>query len=226
MGDNLGIHKEDTSRYYNSFAMVKQLVVVDDNCFPYRLLGYPTDGENYGARFTSLSPKPSIDSIYAAVIPLPEKAFLPPGKARALCYRYFDHPDASSLIDAVLKELSCTGEKLVARLFLTTATSFKKRKQLCASGTLGGEADTLSLLPVDLNLPHFVWVMEVSPLGQYKSGFCVGEVVLDASVSEDECDYVYLRVGKTVLRGSQQDSFSAGLLRFPQYTHNLGERDA
>ena len=233
VGDNLGIHQPENARFYNSFTMVKQFVVVDDNCFPYALLGYPKDpsdpgeDENYGSRFTTLAAhQPSINSIYAAVIPLPEKAFLPPDTARRLCYKYFDHADARRLTDDVLKDLKCLGEPLVARQFLTTANSFKRRKKQCATGELGGQPDKLALLPVDLVLPHFMWVMEISPLSLYKQGFCVGEVVLDASASEDESEYIYMRVGKTALRGNKVKPFAPGLLRFPQYTHNLGERDA
>jgi hypothetical protein len=237
VGDSVGIHAKDQilrngvlsdTRFYNSFALVKQFVVVDDNFFPYTLLGYPTDAQNYGKAFTrQLNPVPSIDSIFAAVVPLPEKAFLPADKARTLGYRYFEHRDAAPLIDSSLVDLKVpSGEPLIARLFLTTASSFKARKRLCGSGPLGGSADVLALLPVDLNLPHCVWVMEISPLSLYKDGFCVGEVVLDASASEDECDYIYMRIGKTVFRGGQQKTNNAGLMRFCQYTHNLGERDA
>lgn len=200
---------------------------MDDNFFPYVLLGYPADPGNYGQAFAGqLNPVPSIDSIFAAVIPLPEKAFLPAGKARTLAYRYFEHPDAASLIDDTLTGLKVpSGEALIARLFLTTATSFKARKRLCATGKLGDAADTLALLSVDLNLPHFVWVMEISPLSLYKSGSCLGEIVLDASANEDECEYIYMRIGQTVLRGGQQGEKGDGLSKFCQYTHNLGERD-
>ncbi len=236
VNDSVGIHARDKilrngvlcdTRFHNSFALVKQFVVVDDNFFPYVLLGYPTDAQNYGQAFAGqLLHVPSIDSIFAAVVPLPEKAFLPADKARTLGYRYFEHPDAASLIDNSLAGLKVnSSEPLIARLFLTTASSFKARKRLCG-GELGGVADTLAFLPVDLNLPHFVWVMEISSLSLYNTGSCFGEVVLDASTSEDECEYIYMRIGNTVFRGGQQESNSSGLLRFRQYTHNLGERDA
>jgi len=221
---DLGLHTVDKSRYHNSFSLVKQFIAVDDNFFPYQLLGYSSDRENYAKAFKRSTYIPSLESIIAAVVPLPEKAFLTPQKARKLAYTYFDR--ASAKIDDVLKELNCTGEPLVARLFLTSTVSFKKRKRRCAIGKLGEGPDALSLLPVDLNLPHFVWVMELSPLSLHNSGLCVGEVVLDASASEDECEYVYLRIGKTVLRGAQEGVFAPGHIRFAQYTHNLGERDA
>ena len=234
--DTVGMHAKDRilqngvlvdTRFYNSFALVKQLIVVDDNLFPYRLLGYPADPNNYGkASKGQLDHVPSIDSIFAAVIPLPEKVFLPADKARTLAYRYFEHNDAALLIDEALANSKVPSEEaMIARLFLTTATSFKARKRLCAEGKLGAAADELALLPVDLNLPHFVWVMEISPLSLYKNGYCLGEVVLDASTSEDESEYIYMRIGQTVLRGDDQKKKETGLYRFHQYTHNLGECD-
>lgn len=68
--------------------------------------------------------------------------------------------------------------------------------------------------------------MEISPLSLHKKGLCLGEVVLDASTSADECEYIYMRIGKTVFRGGQSKTNSAGLMSFCQYTHNLGDRDA
>ena len=67
--------------------------------------------------------------------------------------------------------------------------------------------------------------MEVSPLASYKDGFAIGEVVLDATTSKTECEFVYLRVGKTVQRLDNEDTDNLASDRFPQYTHNLGERN-
>lgn len=226
LSDHLCTHAVETSRFYNSFLLLKQFIVMDDNFFPYQLLGYPSDPDNYGQHFTRLTPTPSIESIFAAVVPLPEKAFLPPRQARALAYRYFDHADGNRLLDDALELLNVKqDDPLIARLFLTSCISFKKRKRLCAEGSLGEAPDDLSKLPVDLNLPHFIWVMEISPLSVYNKGLCIGEVVLDASASEEECEYIYMRVGKSVLCGDKESVYEDGLVSFPQYTHNLGERE-
>lgn len=46
---DVGKHKpEEGTTFYNSFALMKQYVVVDDNYFPYRMLGYEYDPDNYG----------------------------------------------------------------------------------------------------------------------------------------------------------------------------------
>lgn len=224
VNDHLGLHTVDRSRYFNSFALVKQFVAVDDNFFPYQLLGFKDDDDNYAHVFSSPDKKytPSLESIIAAVVPLPEKAFLTPQKARTLSYEYFNQVSAE--IDDVLKELNCGGEKLVARLFLASTNSFKRRKLRSAMGMLGNGPDRLSQLPVDLNLPHFVWVMELAPLSLHNAGQCIGEVVLDASSSEDECEYAYLRIGNTLCRDDLRVSHRGESLTFPQFTHNLGEK--
>ncbi len=217
--------KEVETKFYNSFSMVKQFRIVDDNFFPYQLLGYPTDPKNYGNRLKNiLKPTPSIDSIYAAVIPLPEKAFLPPDKARQLGYEYLSESLAEQLLGETMNELGRSSEEpLIARLFLTSSIAFKARKRQCATGELGESMDSLAMLPVSLSLPHFIWVMEISPLCDYNDRYCIAEVVLDASISEDEAENVYMRVGKRIIKGDDVADFNAGALRFPQYTHNLGE---
>ena len=216
----------ESLRFHNSFSLLKRFVVVDDNFFPYQPLGFKADPENYGNAFTNLDPRPSIDSIYVAVVPLPEKAFLPAREARRIAYRHLeDDQEAVSLVDSALDELSVpTGEPLIARLFLTSSISFKKRKRECAEGFLDGQADSWSFLPVDLNLPHFVWVMEISSLSLHLQGKAFGEVVLDASSGPDECDIIYMRIGSSVMREGELFSYDDALVQFPQYTHNLGER--
>ncbi|MGD0088939.1 MAG: hypothetical protein ABSE73_03395 [Planctomycetota bacterium] len=228
--NHVGIHSKDTGQFYNSFSLVKQFIVVDDNFFPYRLLGYSSDPDNYGAVYKGtglFTETPSIDSITTAVVPLPEKAFMPPDIARRLAYNYFGHHSAQNLTTGLLEKLKIPpDEPLIARLFLTSGSQFKKRKRQSSAGGVGGVPDRLAMLPVDLRLPHFIWVMEISPLTLYNQGLCFGEVLLDASANEAESEYIYMRLGNTVFCGGEQSPCDDGLLQFVQYTHNLGERDA
>lgn len=219
-------HKPDAgTRFFNSFALVKRFIAVDDNYFPYRLLGYRSDPDNYGKAFAKvLDPVPAIESLYAAVVPLPEKAFLTPGRARKLAYLYLKQI-RSKIDEAVQGAGGDAGEPLIARLFLTSLVGFKDRKRLACFDRPGFPADVMAQFALDLNLPHFVWVMQVSPLTLHNQGWCVAEVVLDASANEYESQPVYIRVGRTLIRGGQEKVVSAGLWRFLQYTHNLGERD-
>ncbi|MCX5675021.1 MAG: hypothetical protein NTX87_08430 [Planctomycetota bacterium] len=232
---DVGSHQPDEgTSFYNSFALVKQFVVVDDNYFPYRLLGYQADPDNYGVALKSGMPRyPSIESLYAAVVPLPEKAFLTPRKARKLAYAFWGK-NRGKLDQAVKEAGGAAADPLIARTFLTSSVAFKAQKRLCClpqgdrpAGWLARfQADWLARFPVDLNLPHFVWIMEVSPLSLYNQGLCVGEIVLDASANEYECEPIYARMGRMLIFGGQEKTQAAGLCGFPLYTHNLGERNA
>lgn len=229
-------HTLDTSRpiqefrdgnFYNSFCYVKQFVAMDDNFFPYQLLGFNDDVDNYGKIFSSVLPHgASIEAICAMIVPLPEKAFLPADIARSLCYKRFGDPDATKLIKATLEDGLGLDKRtqLVARMFLTSSISFKARKRLCVTGDIGPLPDVLASAPIDLSLPHFVWVMELAPEESYSRGNCIAEVVLDASESEDECKYIYTRIGRHVTRDGRTASSENAPREFCQYTHNLGER--
>ncbi len=118
----------DEHGFYNSCCLLKRYIVVDDNLFPYQELGYKGDAENYGQVYQSLPHFPCIDSVLAAVVPLPEKAFLPAKYARKLCYNWYDRPESRQHIVNVTLSIVCLeSETLIAMLFLTSSTSFKKR---------------------------------------------------------------------------------------------------
>jgi len=141
--------------WIDSSGFLKQFVVVDDNWFPYQLLGYQNDPDNYGQHTPA---KYSLEGLRTAVCPLPEKVYLPSEKARAQC-------------EALLKTLLTThstdvmaGEAgpLVTRLFVTSTWALKRRK--LEKGLAGGKVtDPFAVKIADMHLPHFVWIMEVSP---------------------------------------------------------------
>jgi len=198
--------------FIDSSSFLKQFVVVDDNFFPYQRLGHRGDPQNYGKRYRKR--KYDISSIVTAVCPLPEKVFLLADKARERTLEY---------CKGYSKMLSATGKPpFVTRLFLTTNPSFKRRKLEAASG--GPQFDFLSSFVAQFNLPHFIWVMEVSPLNLYKRGFCTTEIVMDATCGVLEDASIFMRIGDTLIIDGKQNTVSGNPKHFPQYTHNLGER--
>lgn len=209
----------DSDGCINSSAFLKQFVVVDDNCFPYQTLGYRDDPENYGRTFASA--QYSIESIFAAVCPLPEKVYLPADKARQQACTILSELRATYSDEVNLGH----DEPLVVRLFATTSSSLKRRK--VANLVHDGKIDPWSLKVSQLHFPHFVWVMEAGPLSEYRQGNCSTEIVLDATANSMETAILYARAGSIFV-------LTDGLLRttkplntvqtFPQYTHNLGER--
>lgn len=213
-------HKPSPAGFHNSAAFVKEYIVVDDNFFPYQLLGYqgaqqyyrPTD---YGGMRT----QPSIDAIFAAVVPLAEKAYLQPHDARDRADRFLKQAAPTGWVRETVNSLGCAGQPLIARQFLTTASAWKGRKR---DAYLDNPQDTLLSYPIALNLPHFIWVTELSVLDKYKQRQCFGEIVVDATLGKLEWQPIYTRIGRYLDKsGKCQHDSSAGLC-YPQFTHNLG----
>jgi hypothetical protein len=209
--------KLDALGTVSSAAFLKQFIVMDDNFFPYQLLGYPGDAQNY---FAGLTPSYDINSIATAVCPLPEKVYLPASGARRQAR-------------AVLKELLAAHAKsefsaedehepLVTRLFFTSGASWKRRK-LASANADPASVDQFAAFVANIHLPHFVWVMEISPKSLYNKGLCSAEIVLDATANELEEFPIYARVGSTMLLDGKKKNLPGNPAIFQQYTHNLGE---
>jgi hypothetical protein len=207
--------RTDPPGFIDSSEFVKQFVVVDDNYFPYQLLGYRNDPENYARK----EGRYSIESIDGAVCPLPEKVFLPVEYARKRAFEWY-YQKAKD-IKKRLERLG--GPPWVARLFLTTGVAFRKRK--LAMSQEGEKQDWLNYWVTDLALPHFIWVMELSTLAQYRAGKCTAECVIDSTAGIDENCVIYSRIGKDLFFRDAWWSYPEQPDTFSQYMSNLGVPD-
>lgn len=213
---DLSTRPKENNGFIESADYWKQLVVVDDNAFPYALFGKRSDRSNYQRLF--VGPTKGMEDIITAVCPLPEKAYLPARIARHKLMKVARDQKIAALLRAGKRD------PLVTRLLLTTSTSLKKRK--CASMRHGSVPDSLSTLAASLALPHFVWLLQVAPVSVYKAGFATGEFVLDSTVGQMEDGILFQRVGnKAFIQGQTYDD-PGGPTEFPLYTHNLGEHGA
>jgi hypothetical protein len=198
--------KPDGEGLIDSSEFIKEYIIVDDNYFPYQFLGKPGTTNKYGSF--------SIDDLKTAVCPLPEKVFLPAESAKSWALAYLR-------LGRTALETTGTGP-FVTRLFLTSNSSFKAR---CLQRSFqNGSIDVLSYYPAEINLPHFVWVMEVGPLDLYRQGKCTGEVVLDSTASNIENSMIYMRFGNHIFFDRQALENKNGPIAYSQYTHNLGEK--
>lgn len=207
----------DNKNIVSSSAFLKQFVVMDDNFFPYQLLGYPGDKENY---FAPYPPHYDINSIVTAVCPLPEKVYLPASGARK---------QARAVLNQLLavhpkSEFSAKDdhEPMVSRLFFTTGSSWKRRKLASAIANPAG-FDRICAFTANIHLPHFVWIMEIAPHSLYQKGLCSAEIALDATANQLEHFPIYARVGSNLLLDGKKNKISSNPITFQQYTHNLGE---
>jgi len=211
----------DSNGFFNSAYLVKEYIVVDDNYFPYRLLAYSGSPQYYGTGgYTGMDHPPSIDAVVAAVVPLPEKAYLPPKFARDSGCKVYSAPAARAKIDEVVKKLGLKDGKLkIVRLFLTSGSAFQRRKREYYNQNA---ADELLKFPVSLNVPHFVWVMELSTLETHNARRCFAEIIVDATASKSEYEPIYVRIGNYLICGNKEQEVAGCPLSFSQYTHNLG----
>jgi hypothetical protein len=208
-----------TTGFVDSSHFLKQFIVVDDNAFPYQLLGEGDDPVNYAPSFYGASPVTNqgvgLKDIITMTCPLPEKVFLTAKRAREKALKHLEF-FKSTLLQA-------GPEPFVTRLFVTSSSAFKKRKLMIAKA----EKDMASSVPVGLHLPHFLWVMEVYSLDEYKKGICLAEIVLDSTAGSADDGIIYIRVGNKLYVAAADTIWKTvpGPTRFPQYTHNLGEHE-
>ena len=103
------------------------------------------------------------------------------------------------------------------------ASAWAAVRVACPSLTDGGVATLRSGLDASLRAvlvePHYV----CRDYRNLYSNFYSKKFV-ERSTSEEECAYVYMRMGNTVFIGSQKKTMVGGRQEFRQYTHNLGER--
>ena len=208
-------HLQIDPKYLNSAAFLDSYIVSDDNYFPNQHLKYSGKPQYYGSGYPEL--KPCIDSIFAVVVPLPEKAYLSAGDARKESLRVLRHKESKKAFDEVRNRLSDKTGPVVYRQFLTSGAAFKekKRKHYLASG------DMLAKFPITLNLPHFVWVFEILTTNLAKKQLAMGEVIWDATSSRNEMKPIYIRIGRSLVVADQINSYAEDT--FPQFVHNLGQ---
>lgn len=215
--------------FVDSTVFFNRLVVVDDNCFPYQVLGSETDTGNYAQVY---SQKFSLDSMMTAVCPLPEKAFMPAEGARETCMRLLDQADIRKRLDTIGKP------PWICRLLMSTGSSFRTAK-LQDAREIGANdlTESVEFVVSSMNLPHFVWIMQLAPVETYKQLEAVAEIVIDATAGKCDKNSLYIRIGNELLpnvqvlspnSATQQNNkgtvFGGSAQTFPLYRHNLGKQ--
>jgi hypothetical protein len=151
-------------------SLLSNLVVVDDNFLPYRIIPRAApDVDDYG-----------IDDIAAFIVPLPEKIYYPAVNAEKLAlvlttevHLGFDH--------------SALGEPVV-RFFLTTTAHLRSFMHANRSQF----AIELLEIAMQLNLPQFVWIIEIASPAQWANSTINTRVVVDATASHTEALPIFL----------------------------------
>jgi len=192
--------------YVYSSHFNRAFVISDDNCFPYQML-------------RQSAPNPPSDSKYPwseieeFIVPLPEKVFLTAELVQEAIERILNDPATGIQKSPVL-----VTKKLMLRLFLTSAQSFKRTLHKRGMGNTLVE-QMYRVLP----MPHFIWVCEIADYDEYAQHRKVlGEVIWDATRNAREpngwiaCHFPEALVidGGSALNQSQK------LKTYPLSTHN------
>jgi hypothetical protein len=150
----------------------RAFVINDDNTFPYQMLNQngpidPRDSEYSWAKIEEF------------IVPLPEKVFLPAEEVKNAIEVLLKHPKAGLAQSPTLQN-----RRILLRLFLTSARSFKRRLHGRGMGNR-----TVERIYRQIPMPHFIWVCEIADYMQYSASRKVlGEVIWDATRNAHEPD--------------------------------------
>ena len=149
-----------------STKFINSIIVNDDNLLPYRTVYKKVSMlENY----TKYDPKYIVDSITTFIIPLYEKM--------QITYNEVYNVVMNLLNSDGLKDLP---SPKVLRFFITSSNSFKR------SLSSRNVCNNLKRILLRLNMPKFIWCVEIFSIENYKNGLVDGCVVVDATDSSEE----------------------------------------
>lgn len=197
-----------SGRMLRSSDFLSGVIVNDDNRAPFQLATW-----HLGTQGTYERSCQDFDSL---VVPLPDKVLLRPEVAEVM---------TTDLLNQMGPPSRAT--KFVRRQFCTSSKNYKSDRRTAA------DAFTRQLL--QMPLPHFVWVTEVSTRGAWQSGGqVVAEVGLDASAGPfDEAAYLWIRYPQLLVlntsrmfgvehsSGQTRKSFVDNDLRLDAFVGNL-----
>ncbi len=137
-------------RFDYSSLFNRAFVINDDNFFPYQILNREGPGRLVDSQY-------NWRQIEEFIVPLPERVFLTAEQVQPAIEAVLT--DAGVGISARSPTLS--GKKLLLRLFLSTARSFKRKLRERGMGH-----STVENVYRRMPMPHFVWVCEIAEFSE------------------------------------------------------------
>lgn len=193
-------------RFIDSSEFVDGLIVMDDNFFPYRVLARDSRSrhQEYGRILgkSMRADRPlTVSDIRSIICPLPEKIFLTVPKARERFTEMLDFWEQDANVRRFFRR-----NDLVARMFITTGNAVHQAittKLLAAKSASDLPCDAERILFHTL-LPHFVWVMEISTIGQFRRQQTCGRLILDATSNSMEQSLIIGYLGTSMMISQQE----------------------
>lgn len=169
-----------------------KIIVMDDNITPYSTYQFRREnnsiyskrvnGFTFGRQITDKNDQIEMDSkIICIAVPLYKRMYMDAESARYICIELLKDKKLSFKASVKASFNLETGTKdspLIMRLFLASSKTFlhNRKKNLPQEHTL------LQLYKTSY-FPRFIWVCELCDESHYKSGFAMGEIILDATAS-------------------------------------------
>ncbi len=151
----------------NSETFLTGYVVNDDNCLPYQLvMRNNVKKKGYCSTYC-------IEDIDSFIVPLYEKMYLSAEHIERTVEGVLDHP---SFGVAARSQLVCR-DHLIKRIYLTSSKSYKAFRR---NTPLPYQ---LHLAYVELAMPKFIWVCELSLPEYYPHKQIIGEIIFDATAN-------------------------------------------
>jgi hypothetical protein len=170
---NFAVQLPQQDRVFSSIYN-EAFVINDDNFVPYQILQQTGAVLSSGAQASRYNFSDIVDFI----APLPEKVFLPAESFQTVVTAILEK---SPTFGFRVLSPKLQSKQLVLRLFLTTGKSFKKHLAKRKMGSLLVEEAYMNL-----PLPHFVWVCEISEVDAYSRHEVHGEILWDATRNAKE----------------------------------------
>jgi len=174
----------------------------DDNHMPYQV--FPKF--NLGAeKLFSHRSTYNMANIDAFVVPLHDKIHLSAEHVEKLTVAILENPQYG------LKSLcpGIAGQDIVVRVFLTSSKSYKEYRR--AEQVTGG----INQLYLQLPMPRFIWVSELSTRALYPHGKVVGEIIWDSTANQyDRYPFLVIHYPTAVI-ANDRDAMTEDQNRFP-----------
>lgn len=188
--------------------LVKDLYIMDDNCFPYRKLpfGLPTKESDVIYNIAELE---------YCVVPLYRRMQL----VYSEVYARFATWRREHVMD--------WEELCVCRIYITSANSLKREALYSPNMN-----ETLKDIIVNLTLPRFVWCIDLAGIDNYKRKLTSGRIIVDTTAAtKDEEPWILRHDGKRIefvnfecgdmLMDAKFSSVSCEIEPYNIYVHNL-----
>lgn len=156
---------ENNISFINSYKCYDKYVLIDDNQPVYAIQSFDKLGIYDDTHVVGFA------------VPLPKSAFLEADAAYYIAKSaLFSFEDTRLDINYLKKHCKYSKKNpLILRLFLTSSSEYKKYR----GSTI--KSNILKEYYLSLDLPHYIWVMEISTAELYSDNLAIGDIIIDAT---------------------------------------------